>query len=327
MTFGIQLHAERGADATLAEARAADEQGYDSVWLYDHLTNFRTGEPHVAEEPLESWTLMSAIGATTRRTRLAFAMLNTSFRNPALLAKMIATLDQITHGRVICSVGAGWLEAEFRAYGLPFIEGHDDRIAYAREVVQLFKQLWTHPAPDRVTFDGALVKTRDLPFNPAPYQKPHPPIWIGGDSDATLRSVKELGDGWVMTRGPTSADGTRAITTQPDWPTRPMTVVWSAFGCFVGDTHEDAIAMAAREFVPRGLAQGARGPTSVEEYMANPHALAGTPDECVARIREIHSWGYNYFRLSFATADLQARFARLVLPRVADLPSAVAGAT
>src|SRR5689334_3522323 len=96
MKFGIQLHQERGADAVLEEARLADAQGFDSVWLFDHLMAFRAGGPHVALEPLETFTLMSAVGAVTHHVRLAFAMLNLSFRHPPVLAKMLTTLDQIT---------------------------------------------------------------------------------------------------------------------------------------------------------------------------------------------------------------------------------------
>ena len=129
MKFGIQLHQDRGVDAVLAEARLADTQGFDSVWLFDHLMGFRPGATHVPNEPLETFTLMTAVGAVTERVRLAFATLNLSFRHPPVLAKMLATLDQITHGRVICSIGAGWFEDECNAYGLPFVADHDERMS------------------------------------------------------------------------------------------------------------------------------------------------------------------------------------------------------
>ena len=91
----------------LGQARAADRQGFESIWLGDHLIDYR--DRVAPEGPPDSFTLMTAIGAQTSRIRLAWGMLNPSFRNPALLAKMLATLDQITGGRVICSLGAGWL--------------------------------------------------------------------------------------------------------------------------------------------------------------------------------------------------------------------------
>lgn len=227
MKFGLLLHQERGADAVLDEARLADTQGFDSVWLFDHLMAFRADAEHAPNEPLESFTLMTAVGAVTQRTRLAFAMLNLSFRHPPVLAKMLATLDQITHGRVICSIGAGWFEAECAAYDVPFVEDHDERIQREREVALLFKQLWSHPAPQRTTFKGDYIRVSDLPFNPAPYQQPHPPIWIGGDSAATQQLVKEVGDGWVTLRAATR-ETLEQLRAAPDWPQRPITIVRNA---------------------------------------------------------------------------------------------------
>src|SRR5919201_571848 len=128
----------------LDQARTADRQGFDSVWLGDHLIDYRGRV--VPEGPPDSFTLMTAIGAVTTRIRLAWGMLNPSFRNPAVLAKMLATLDQVTSGRVICSLGAGWLKPEYEAYDVPFLDDHAERIAHEREVVQLLKELWTHPA-------------------------------------------------------------------------------------------------------------------------------------------------------------------------------------
>jgi alkanesulfonate monooxygenase SsuD/methylene tetrahydromethanopterin reductase-like flavin-dependent oxidoreductase (luciferase family) len=303
--FGIQLHADRGVDAVLEEAQLADAQGFDSVWTGDHLIGLR-GEQR-PDRPLDTFTLMTAIGATTRKVRLAFATLNPSFRNPALLAKMLATLDQITHGRVICTLGAGWFQEEYTAYDLPFIEDHDERIAHEREVVQLFQQLWTHPSPERVTFEGKHVKVRDLPFSPAPFQQPHPPIWIGGNSAATQKLMKEHASGWILL----SAGGLREVIAEAkqaaDWPSREITLVGGA-NVFSADTHAAAeqAARAAFEagkvlFVPtlEALLQG---------------AIIGTRDEVVQRFDEMSGWGVNYLRLTFSDLEQQTYFAEHVLP-------------
>jgi alkanesulfonate monooxygenase SsuD/methylene tetrahydromethanopterin reductase-like flavin-dependent oxidoreductase (luciferase family) len=226
MKFGLLLHQERGADAVLEEARLADAQGFDSVWLFDHLMAIRPDAPHSSHEPLETFTLMTAVGAVTQHARLAFAMLNLSFRHPPVLAKMLSTLDQITHGRVICSIGAGWFEQECAAYDVPFVADHDERIAREREVALLFKQLWTHPAPERTTFEGRFIQVRDLPFNPAPYQRPHPPMWIGGGSPATRALAREVGDGWV-TLGTATPDAYVEMRAE-GWPSQPFTVVRGA---------------------------------------------------------------------------------------------------
>jgi alkanesulfonate monooxygenase SsuD/methylene tetrahydromethanopterin reductase-like flavin-dependent oxidoreductase (luciferase family) len=219
MKIGMQLHPDRGADAVIDEARQADEQGFDSVWLSDHLFNTRGG--HRPDVPLDLLTLATAIGAVTKRTRLAWASLNITLRPPALLAKTLTSLDQITHGRVIATLGSGWNLPEWQAYNLPIIDDHDERALFAREVVQLFKELWTNPAPHLTTFEGKYVRVKDLPFNPEPYQKPHPPIWFGGESEATLKTVKELCDGWMMLGAGGKPEALHAASRRPDWPQRP----------------------------------------------------------------------------------------------------------
>src|SRR5580765_7324370 len=123
MKIGMRLHPEWGADAVLDEARRADQQGFDSVWVNDHLMDRAR---HVPTGPLDAFTLMTAIGSVTSRVRLAWGMLNTSFRNPAVLAKMLSTLDQLTHGRVICSLGSGHVPEEYAAYDVAYIENHDE---------------------------------------------------------------------------------------------------------------------------------------------------------------------------------------------------------
>ena len=137
MQFGVQLHPEAGADAVIREAQQADALGYDSVWLYDHLMNWAGVQ--TAEFPLDTLTLAAAIGASTRRVRISWAVLNLGFYNPALLAKALATLDQITHGRVICTAGSGWFKEECEAYNVPMIQDHDERSAAAYEAVTLIK--------------------------------------------------------------------------------------------------------------------------------------------------------------------------------------------
>lgn len=304
MKFGLLLHPERGIDALFEEARAADRQGYDSIWLFDHLMDWR-GEPGPLF-PMDSLTLMTALGAVTSRVRLAWAMLNPSFRTPALLAKMLATLDQVTHGRVICTLGAGWFQEEYDAYRLPFIEDHDERIEQAREAIQLLKELWTHPAPERVTFEGHYVSVHNLAFAPAPYQKPYPPIWFGGDSPASQALVRELADGWVMLR--TTQEALAAALAAPDWPQRPMTLVRNA-RIIVGETHDEALQTVSALFE---RSRGVPGtPATLEEFAAR--FIAGTRDECRQQLDAIEAGGVNYLRLAFDDAEQQERVAQALI--------------
>jgi alkanesulfonate monooxygenase SsuD/methylene tetrahydromethanopterin reductase-like flavin-dependent oxidoreductase (luciferase family) len=312
MKLGLLLHPEHGVDAVLAEAQSADKQGYDSVWVSDHLMEWR-GNPG-PDLPLDSFTLMTAVGAVTSSTRLAWAMLNPSFRPPAVLAKMLATLDQITHGRVICTAGAGWFEDEYRAYDLPFVEDHDERIAAAAEALRLMRELWTHPAPERVSFEGKYVRASNLAFAPAPWQKPHPPIWFGGDSEATQRVVKELADGWVMLR--TAPDALAQALASPDWPSRPMTLVRNS-RIVVGATRDEALATVGRLIEQHAGAQAMPG--SVEEFLQR--FIAGSTEECLQQLDAVEATGINYLRLAFEDAEQQARVAREILPRLYATPA------
>ena len=313
MKFGLQLHQERGVEEVFEEARLADAQGYDSIWLFDHLMDV-TGKDG-KDGPLDSFTLMTALGTLTKRTRLAWAMLNLGFRSPALLAKMLATLDLISGGRVVASVGAGWFEAEYKAYNIPLIEDHDGRVTYGREVLDLMKQLWTQPAPHKVTYEGEYVQVRDLPFNPAPLQKPHPPIWVGGDSEETLKTVKQFADGWVMLRSGTPEILSK-VRSAPDWPQREMTLVKN-IRLYVGSTHEEALADAEREYEMTASAAGAGREPSREDFIGG--AVLGTPDECLRQLAEMESWGINYARLNYLVLANQEKVANLLSPRLSQI--------
>jgi alkanesulfonate monooxygenase SsuD/methylene tetrahydromethanopterin reductase-like flavin-dependent oxidoreductase (luciferase family) len=311
MKLGMHLHAERGADEVLREAPQADTQGFDSVWLGDHLVDTR-GQ-HNAHGPLDSLTLMVAIGAITSRVRLAWGALNVSFRNPALLAKSLASLDVITHGRVICALGAGSYKPEHDAYNIPFLADHDKRITHEREVISLLKELWTHPAPERVTFTGKFVKVHDLPFSPAPYQRPHPPIWIGGESDATLELVRDLGDGWMML----TAGGRLTTLERPKVilgaPSRLVTVIKFA-NIFVGSTHDEAVADCRAGYGALAATRYGAGGSSFDQFVAE--GIVGTPEECCELLDALAAVGINYVRTNFYDAGHQQRVAELLLPRL-----------
>jgi alkanesulfonate monooxygenase SsuD/methylene tetrahydromethanopterin reductase-like flavin-dependent oxidoreductase (luciferase family) len=310
----MQLHADAGVDAVMDEARLADQQGFDSVWLFDHLMLHR-GDDHLPDRPLDPFTLMTAVGAVTSNVRLGWATLNLNFRNPAVLAKMLTTLDQITHGRVICCIGSGWFPDECEAYNIPFQEEHGARMDYAREVIELWRELWTHPAPERVTYNGQHVRVHELPFNPAPYQQPHPPIWWGGDSDASLDMVKRYASGWMMITK-ANPEALRTELSAPDWPDRPMTLIKGG-RVIAGATHAEAMAEAEAEFEVVRTSVSTQPIPTFEEFIARE--IVGTPDECLDKLAEVASWGINYMRLSFRDLAAQERFARLILPRQSEI--------
>jgi len=167
----------------VATAVRAEELGYDQLWAYDHFHNV----PVPAHEAMfEAWTTVAAISQRTSRIRLGQMVGCTGYRNPALLAKITATVDVISGGRLDWGIGAGWYENEFQAYGYDFPSA-GTRIAMLDECVQIVKRMWTEPD---ASFEGAHFSIDGAQCDPKPLQRPHPPIWIGGGGERkTLRVV------------------------------------------------------------------------------------------------------------------------------------------
>jgi F420-dependent oxidoreductase-like protein len=170
-------------------ALAAEEYGFHSMWFPDHM--WVRGIPQM--DYLESWTLMTSIAAATSRLRVGGLVLCNSFRNPAFLAKMLATLDNISNGRVEVGLGAGWMDEEYKAYGYEFPSG-GVRANQLKEGVEIIKKMFTEEKPSYTgkyfTIDGAYN-------NPKPVQKPHPPITIGAAAEQKmLKLVAQHADRW-----------------------------------------------------------------------------------------------------------------------------------
>ena len=197
MKFGVCIpHYGRPieTDSLIEMALKAEEMGYDSVWVTDHII-----VPHVLpdrppeivyrQDMLEPLTLLAHLGAVTQRVNIGTSVIILPYRNPVILAKAIATADVLSKGRVIFGAAVGWMEGEFDALNASF----DDRGAASDEYLQLLKELWTNPTP---TFAGERFQFSDVTFSPMPVQQPHPPIWIGGRSRAGARRAAKYGDFW-----------------------------------------------------------------------------------------------------------------------------------
>jgi F420-dependent oxidoreductase-like protein len=169
-------------------ALAAEEAGLDSVWCVDHLV----GIPIDRQPVLEGWTEMAAVAAITRRVRLGHQVLCVSFRPPALLAKMAATLDQISNGRLIVGLGAGWHEPEYRQYGYDF-PPIGARLAQLGETLEILRRLWTE---ESATFEGRHFAVRDAVLEPKPAQRRLPIMVGGGGERVLLRHVARHADLW-----------------------------------------------------------------------------------------------------------------------------------
>jgi len=180
--------------------RRAEELGFFCVTFADHIViprNVASAYPYTLDKKypgkghhLEAITAMAFLAGSTQRIRLVTSVMIVPYRHPVVVAKMLSTLDFLSHGRVILGLGVGWMKEEFELLGAPPFE---DRGRVTDEYIKAFKKLWTKESP---TYKGAYCHFSELTFLPKPVQKPHIPIWIGGHSDRALRRAAELGDGW-----------------------------------------------------------------------------------------------------------------------------------
>ncbi|MDG6928268.1 MAG: TIGR03560 family F420-dependent LLM class oxidoreductase [Nitrososphaerota archaeon] len=202
--FGIQHeNYNLGADIVngLKEvALQADNSTLDSFWVPDHLIQI-PGSGAPSEPMLEGWVTISAISQITSRIKLGTLVSGNIYRNPALLAKMGATLDVLSGGRLLLGIGAGWFETEAIAYGIPFYDART-RLKRLEESVKIIRSMWDKGYSD---ISGEYYRTEKAFCFPMPIQKPHPPIIIGGSGDTTLRIVAGLADGCNLFNGSPAA--------------------------------------------------------------------------------------------------------------------------
>lgn len=164
-------------------AKTADNLGFDSIYAYDHLIPFFRDD--TGKNIFECFTLLSATAAITNKISIGQIVTCDSYRNPALLAKMLSTLDVISNGRIELGIGAGWYEKEYVAYGYDF-PSHMIRIRQLDESISIIKELWTKKS---ATFSGRYYRIKEAICNPKPIQKPHPIIMVGGSGEKYLLKV------------------------------------------------------------------------------------------------------------------------------------------
>ena len=203
MRFGFYLPTRgRTAEPHAIETMVAHGEalGFSSVVVADHLVfpvTIHSRYPYTVSgafpgqgDALDQLSLMAFVAGKSRRLRLISSVMILPHRNPVVTAKMLATIDVLSGGRVTVGVGVGWLREEFQALGAP---DFDRRGAVSDEYLRIFKTLWTQ---DPASFRGEFYSFEALRCLPHPTQKPHPPIWVGGHSKVALRRVARLGDGW-----------------------------------------------------------------------------------------------------------------------------------
>jgi probable F420-dependent oxidoreductase len=200
MKFGAFLWQRRGEDLA-ANARLAEELGFESLWMGEHLgfpTEFKSpypydqsGKPPVRNDtPIHDPLIVFAyLAAVTSKIKFGTGVYILPLRNPFAVAKAIASLDQLSNGRLLFGIGVGWLKEEFEWVGMDW----DNRARRNNEMLKLMEALFTQEVP---SFKGTTVSTQGFYFNPKTVQQPHPPYIIGGNTEAAIKRACRLGDGW-----------------------------------------------------------------------------------------------------------------------------------
>lgn len=297
-------------DTMLAVVQACEQAGLDSVWMPDHFM-FPPGHPMFPDDNevpvLECFVVLGAIAAKTSRIRIGQLVTGVPYRNPALLAKMCATLDVISHGRSIVGLGAAWHEPEFTSYGWSF-PPVSERMERLEEAVQIVDQMLTQrPA----NFTGKHYSIQDAYNDPMPVQKPRPPIMIGGSGErVTLKLVAQYADYCNVFGDPATVahkfDVLRQHCTTVGRPFDEITLS-NEVGILIAP---DEASLAAKK-----------------DQHPDYEGIIGTPDVVLSKLQEYASAGSEYITLSInedmhpVAADIEAiqLLGETVLPHVANL--------
>jgi len=309
--------------AARAAAEAADELGFHAVATEDHF--FMAGLGRDRSEPrLECFTLLSALAPLTRRVRLTQVVAGNSYRHPALLAKIVSSLDVISGGRADLGLGAGWFREEYEAFGIPYPKP-SIRIAQMREALQIVKALWTE---DAVTYAGTHYTLREAPHVPKPMRRPR--IMIGGGGEKLLRVAAAEADIVNIIPPSSGAKGKVALDEalafglsefrqKVDTLAQACREVGRDFGeielsgmvfVLIGRTEEEADTYARMTAQMMGL-------DDIESARSSPSTLIGTPEQLAAEIRRRRrDIGVTYYFCNFLTPGGLELFGREVIPRL-----------
>ena len=333
MKFGLFGGARLGAADPLGDSynykdfigyvKAAEELGFESIFLVEH--HF-TGSGQVSA----SLGLLSYLAACTQRLRLGTAVVVLPWHNPALLAEQVATLDVLSGGRVDFGVGRGYRKAEFEQFCIP-IEEAQERHAECLEVII---KAWT--IEGRFSHHGKRWHYENIVVEPAPLQRPHPPIWMAAGTPGGINYVASCNYSLLLDQLATMDQVEERIRIYLDGlaakglPREAGRVGVTRGLHIVTSDEERQKALARRRDVVKNIGDlarrpGAKGATSFDEMVATDDAaLIGTPDEIVARLNRLAAAGVEYVLLSNATATRRSLeiFAQEIMPRVSSAPTA-----
>ncbi|MFX0208865.1 MAG: LLM class F420-dependent oxidoreductase [Candidatus Hodarchaeota archaeon] len=311
--FGIQIEPQLGFDYTTVEKIAlnAEKIGYYSIWSSDHFFLDTNSEE---KNCMEAWTLLAALATKTRTLRLGTLVTCNSYRYPAVLAKIAATVDMISNGRLEFGIGAGWKEIEYNAYGIPF-PSVKDRMDQLEESIQIIKKLWTDP---KVSYNGKHYQIKDAFSAPKPIQQ-LPPIFIGGTGKKRiLRMVAKYADycnfGWFLDPE-TLPNLLDALKHHCERVNRDFDSVGKSFfaSVILAETEDELEIILTERAKARKL--------TLKEYkksMGSLNVFFGTPEVVQNGFENLIDFGFDYFQIMFPYPnDLEQseRFAKHILPR------------
>ena len=294
-------------EAMTRVARVADETGaYDSIWVYDH---FHTVPEPTMNTVFEAWTTSAGLARDTQNVKIGQMVTCNGYRNPALLAKIASTVDVMSNGRLLCGIGAGWYEQEWRAYGYGFPE-IPVRMRMFKEACEIIHRMFTEDGP---TFEGEFYSI-DRPINePKGISKPHPPIWIGGGGEkVTLKLVAKWADACNFGNGDVEIIKRKVEVLKGHCENEGRD--------YEEITRSTSINVHLLEEGedPEEATKDVRGSQSYEEY--SQAFMVGTPEEIVERLNPMVEAGVQYFitYLPHVAHDPTPveRFATEVIPNV-----------
>jgi F420-dependent oxidoreductase-like protein len=294
-------------EAMTRVGQAAEAAGYDSIWVYDH---FHTVPQPTMETTFECWTITAGLARDTKTIKIGQMVTCNGYRNPALLAKVASTIDVLSHGRLLCGLGAGWYEHEWRAYGYGFPEV-PDRMRAFREAVEIVVRMWTEEKPvftgKHYTIDGPINEPRGI-------QKPHIPLWLGGGGEqVTLKLVAKWAQACNIGGGNPDVIRQKLEVLRGHCETlgRDYNTITKSTGLNIVLLEDGADLEKSTEQIRATYGW------SVEQLQQQ--AVVGTADQITARIQTVVDAGADYIITYFPRVaydhSMMQRFADVIIPR------------
>ena len=267
-------------------ATKAENLGFDSFWVMDHFHQI----PSVGktEDPmLEGWTTISVLAGITSKIRLGTLVTGITYRHPSVLAKMAATLDVLSKGRLFMGIGAAWNQEESLAYGIPFFP-NKERLVRLEEAIQIIRKMWTEEEP-AASFNGKYYQINNAYCNPKPIQKPSPPIMVGGSGERyTLKIVAKYADACNLFGSVETVKRKLSVLKEHckgvgrDYDS----ILKTKLGLIVIDNDKEMIEKRVRQISK-----------VMPEELVREFVIYGTPEEVLKQIELLEEVGIQYFIL------------------------------